>query len=43
MDTVRYLWKRDGFSQIFTKESTLYGNSYYEKEESKPYSFARLV
>ncbi len=27
----------------FKKESALYGNNYYEKEESRPYSFARLV
>ncbi len=38
-DTVRYSWK----GTCFQKESTLPGNSYYEKEEGKPYSFAQLV
>jgi hypothetical protein len=28
---------------IFQKESTLYGNVYYEKEEGRPYSFAQLA
>jgi hypothetical protein len=27
---------------IFQKESTLYGNSYYVKEEDRPYSFAQV-
>jgi hypothetical protein len=32
--------KRDGFPWIFQKELTLYGNSYYEKEEGD--SFAQV-
>jgi hypothetical protein len=30
--------ERDGFSRIFQKEWTLYGNGYYEKEEGRPYT-----
>jgi hypothetical protein len=29
--------------QIFLKESTLYGNSYYKKEDGRSYSFAQFV
>jgi hypothetical protein len=29
--------------RAFQKDSTLSGNSYYEKEEGIPYSFAQLV
>ncbi len=39
MDTVRYSWESDRLSWIFQKESILYGNSYNEKEEGRPYSF----
>jgi hypothetical protein len=34
--------KRDGFTWIFQKEFALYGNSYYEKEEGIPYTFAQV-
>ncbi len=34
--------ERDGFPQIFQKESTLYGDNYYEKEEVRPYSYAQV-
>ncbi len=34
--------KRDGFPWIFQKVLTLYGNSYYEKEEGRPYSFSHV-
>ncbi len=29
--------------QIFQKESTLYGNSFYEKQDGRSYSSAQLV
>ncbi len=35
LDSVCYLFRKKGW--VFQKESTLYGSSYYEKEEGRPY------